>query len=402
MNRKTEITTMIKVSIVLLSLVVLFLSVEAVDIDDVDMAVEKIKGSAGWEKTDPWVKKVCNRGLDSLRDIHKMNLDLVICSMYLETGGDFAGMSNPYHEKTLRGVFKEFGTLLSEDNGYEEVLRRAEFGDAEAQFLQGHLILFSTMTENDTMKVHSYYKWILRSAEAGFVPAMMNLAHDRGEVEWYKNAARRGNLKAHRELAEHYTIVDENEYEAHKWYLWAARKGDRCSQRELGDVYRFGLLGQTKNQHKAAQWYRLAADAGDVDAQYKLGKMHEEGIGVLQDDREAILLYRAASQKLHLRAMQRLGEIYMEGRGVDDDLAGDVVRAHAYLNLILSLRDFVLFGDAGLSFVVTGPDENIVAVREKLAKRMTRAQILEAQSLAKSWHPLMKKAHEDYVSFRCN
>jgi hypothetical protein len=83
---------------------------------------------------------------------------------------------------------------------------------------------------------------------------------------------------------------------------------------------------------EAAGWYRQAADQGLPRAQYELGNMYERGEGVLQDYVRAHMWFNLAS------------------RGVDDR-------------------------------------QNAINNRDKLAQRMTPAQIAEAQKLAREWKP---------------
>ena len=81
---------------------------------------------------------------------------------------------------------------------------------------------------------------------------------------------------------------------------------------------------------QAVKWYRLAADQGDADAQSNLGLMYANGRGVPQDH----------------------------------------VQAHKWFDL------------AG-----AGGDEDGRKNRDIVTKKMTPAQIAEAQRLAREWKP---------------
>ena len=87
----------------------------------------------------------------------------------------------------------------------------------------------------------------------------------------------------------------------------------------------------------AVQWYRKAADQGNADAQFNLGVMYANGQGVLQD----------------------------------------YVTAHKWFNLAVS----------GLSASETTQRNAAVTYRDRVAARMTPAQIAEAQRLAREWKP---------------
>ena len=87
----------------------------------------------------------------------------------------------------------------------------------------------------------------------------------------------------------------------------------------------------------AAAWYRKAAEQGDANAQFNLGLMYAKGQGVPQD-------YAAAHKWLNLAASR-------------------------FPASEVELRN------------------NAVKARKAIAKRMTPAQIAEAQRLAREWKP---------------
>ncbi len=135
---------MFKISILVLILVVLILRVGASEDMDAEAIIGQLKGSNEWEESSVWVKKVCNRGFDSLRitsegkklnDVLSNNKDLLVCVIYLKHGEGYFG-------ERLREVLDESGSLLSQDNGHDEVLKRAEIGDGKTQYLQGYMMFF--------------------------------------------------------------------------------------------------------------------------------------------------------------------------------------------------------------------------------------------------------------------
>jgi TPR repeat protein len=79
------------------------------------------------------------------------------------------------------------------------------------------------------------------------------------------------------------------------------------------------------------KWYRLAADQGYAHAQYNLGIMYAKGQGVPQD----------------------------------------YVKAHMWFNLSAAQGE-----------------QDAAEHRDKVAQRMTPAQIAEAQKLAREWKPI--------------
>jgi len=69
----------------------------------------------------------------------------------------------------------------------------------------------------------------------------------------------------------------------------------------------------------SVRWYRLAAEQGDADAQCMLGDAYHRGIGVPEDDVEAVKWYRKAADPGLARAQYSLGNAYYTGRGVEQD-----------------------------------------------------------------------------------
>ena len=94
--------------------------------------------------------------------------------------------------------------------------------------------------------------------------------------------------------------------------------------------------------------------------------MFQQGDGMPANPAEAAKWYRRAAEQGYAPAQRELGIEYFAGRGVpQDDIA-------AYVWLTLT--------GAGLG--ATG-----AAVREAVARRMTRAQIEAAEELVREWKP---------------
>ena len=147
----------------------------------------------------------------------------------------------------------------------------------------------------------------------------------------------------------------------------AAEGGDASAQFFLGVMYDEGL-GVPQDDGEAVRWYRLAAEQGAASAQFFLGVMYANGQGVPQDDGEAVRWYRLAAEQGVASAQFFLGVMYGNGRGVSQDF----VAAHMWLNLAAAQS--------------SGDDrERDVKERDAVAARMTREQIAEAQRLAHEW-----------------
>ncbi len=99
--------------------------------------------------------------------------------------------------------------------------------------------------------------------------------------------------------------------------------------------------------------------------------MYRNGHGVPQGYAEAMGWWRKAAEQGNANAQYNLGLIYKNGQGVPQD------EAQAYMWFKLSSSTFPPGEDRDQS----------VKNRDLLAKRMTPAQISEAQKLAREWKP---------------
>ncbi|NTV99553.1 MAG: sel1 repeat family protein [Chlorobiaceae bacterium] len=81
------------------------------------------------------------------------------------------------------------------------------------------------------------------------------------------------------------------------------------------------LLSGTARPDSAGrlQKVQLEAENGNAPAQNKLGVFYEIGLGVPQDDKEAVKWYRSAAEQGYAEAQFNLGEKYEDGRGVAQD-----------------------------------------------------------------------------------
>jgi TPR repeat protein len=98
--------------------------------------------------------------------------------------------------------------------------------------------------------------------------------------------------------------------------------------------------------------------------------MYENGRGVPQDYAAAVGWYRKAAEQGEAYAQYNLGVMYDNGRGVPQDY----VHAHKWFNL-----------------AATSGNKIATKNRNIIAKKMTPAQIAEAQKLAREWIERRKK-----------
>src|SRR5208283_2142309 len=131
----------------------------------------------------------------------------------------------------------------------------------------------------------------------------------------------------------------------------------------LGNMYRMGQ-SVPQNYTAAIKWYRKAADQGHADAQFELGRIYRKGAGVPQDYAETVRWFRMAADQGNPFAQSILGTMYYKGQGVPQDF----ILAHMWFNLAAAQGS--LSAQKG---------------RDEAARKMTPAQIDEAQRLAEEW-----------------
>ncbi len=220
---------------------------------------------------------------------------------------------------------------------------------------------------------------LLRVAEATVRPPCGNF------VRWPTTAT----PVPRRLLGELYDLgwgVPQDYAEAVKWYRLAANQGDAEAQANLGRMYEFGQ-GVPQNYAEAMKWVRLAVNQGNADAEFALGSMYYQGWGVPQSDAEAVKWFRLAANQGEARAQFTLGGMYDTGQGVPQDY----VQAYMWFNLSAA---------QGNQRAAQGNQFNQWATeaRDLIARRMTPAQIAEAQKLARQWRPEIANASPPHAT----
>ncbi len=129
--------------------------------------------------------------------------------------------------------------------------------------------------------------------------------------------------------------------------------------------YQEGMDAYDREDYATAlkEW-RPLAEQGQAEAQYNLGVMYQLGLGVPQDDQEAIRWYRLAAEQGDASAQFKLGLMYAKGQGV----AQNYIQAYMWETLAAAQGN-----------------ENAAKGLEILEKKMSPAQLAEAQRLAGEW-----------------
>jgi uncharacterized protein len=143
-----------------------------------------------------------------------------------------------------------------------------------------------------------------------------------------------------------------------------AEQGDPEAQFSLGVMYTNGY-GVWQDYAQAAAWFLQAAEHGDAKAQMALGDAYAKGQGVPRDDVQVVTWYRKAADQGYADAQSHLGVMYADGVGV----AQDYVEALKWTNLA----------------AVRAPGDTQKVFADRLAKKMTPAQIAVARQRAQEW-----------------
>lgn len=221
---------------------------------------------------------------------------------------------------------------------FQEIVKSARGGDAEAAYLAGRLISgWEKIVEPGDGESYSASKnwkssqsgaWYYKGAASGNVEAMVALAdlYDGSEpefaIEWYRKAIAAGNTDAMHGLGDMYAkgkgFPAKSPEEAANWYKKAAAAGRIDSMTSLAKMFSEGK-GVPKKPNESAHWYRKAAEAGDVESMVTIAALLEQGTGIGKNLADAKSWYERAAAKENSDAEYALGKMYLEGRGVQKD-----------------------------------------------------------------------------------
>ena len=186
---------------------------------------------------------------------------------------------------------------------FAALLKRAEAGDAGAQFKLGLMYAKGESVPKDTLKA----------------------------AELWQKAAAQGNAGAQISLGAIYAKgegVRKDAVKAIDWYQKAAAQGDADAQFALGMMHLRGE-GVPKHPVKAVEWFKKAATQGDTDAPFYLGSAYYSGIGVPRDEVKAVEWFQKSSAQGDAKSQLMLVSFYFAGLVVSKDY----VLGYAWANL---------------------------------------------------------------------
>ncbi|MBQ7706067.1 MAG: sel1 repeat family protein [Selenomonadaceae bacterium] len=167
------------------------------------------------------------------------------------------------------------------------------------------------------------FKYYLKAAEAGIVPAMVACGNFFLEGEytkqdiskamyWFTKAAENGNLVATNNIGYIYE-TDENYTEAFNWYKKAAEMGDIVAMMNLAGFYEEGL-GTRKSKKFAKQWRDKAESSTDLKSVKNLaGYYQDTGVAL-----KAVEFYQKAIQMGDTESFGDLGDLYFDIEDYED------------------------------------------------------------------------------------
>jgi TPR repeat protein len=179
-------------------------------------------------------------------------------------------------------------------------------------------------------------------------------------------------------------------------YRQSAERGDSEAQYRLGNAYSIEARDKigdarwqaTPLQEEATKWIRRAAEQGHTEAEALLGDRNVMGIGTPVNYWEAVKWLRRAAEKGVPYSQRDLGSMYEDGQGVEQDY----VSAYKWYELAAS---HPLPWVSGTSLSSSNHARTLtIELRDRVAAKMTSAQIAEAKRLAREWleqHPAARQ-----------
>jgi TPR repeat protein len=201
---------------------------------------------------------------------------------------------------------------------FDDLLARAEEGDADAQFQLGEYY-----NSEGGVTIDEIGEWYLKAANQNHAPAQLALGllflewlDDEGyrdqALYWIEKAAERGCEDAIKVLIE---LGQANEDMDNSDLLVEAEEGNPQAQFEVGRMLFFGV-GLRKSSSEGLSLFQKAALAGHPGAQVMLGRLYLFGINVDKNEGEAIKWLWLSAQQENAEAYYYLGACYNEGWGV--------------------------------------------------------------------------------------
>lgn len=212
---------------------------------------------------------------------------------------------------------------------FEEYLKAAENGDAEAQVKVADCYYEGDGVEQDYPKA---VEWYTKAAEQGNAEAqsMVGKCYFEGvgveqdydiAFEWTSKSAEQDNYIAQYNLGVAYAngngVVQDYNI-AFQWFTKSAKSDNPRAYNMLGLYFSNGL-GVRVDYKQAFEMYKKSAEQGFAEGQSNLGYCYYSGDGVGQDFKQAFVWYLKAAKQGFATAQYYLGNLYRFGKGVEKD-----------------------------------------------------------------------------------
>lgn len=286
-------------------------------------------------------------------------------------------------------------------------LKAAENGHVESQVELGFYYLNPESPQNDPKQAYKWFcraainhnKWGQLSVGRSDLYGQFSPKNVSSGIFWLERASENGSSEAQLELGYMYFGGEEVPKDlslAVKWVEKAATAGNAEAQNMFALMIAEGL-GTVSNEKLATFWLQKAADQGLADAQFNLGTQYSDGKGVEKNDLEAFKWYKKAAEQGHPLAQANLGKAYLDGEGIPQNFlegirwtkaAAAQGVASALHNLALdiyegrTLERNAILAHAFFSLAATQGDASSAEKRDFIAKKLSKNELLESQSIA--------------------
>lgn len=193
---------------------------------------------------------------------------------------------------TILILLTTLASVVMGQNRYLDNIKKAEAGDAEAQFEVG--------------KAYSLGEGVEKNLSQALV--------------WYKKSAAKGNVKAQNNLGVAYKYgdgIEKDLNEAMKWFKKSAEGGNPLGMYNLATCY-----WMKENYKKAFEWMEKAAANNSGVACYQLGKWYAIPYQEYTDTKKSFDSYKKGAELGHTESQVELAQLYRRGswRATDVDL----------------------------------------------------------------------------------
>jgi TPR repeat protein len=252
----------------------------------------------------------------------------------------------PASTKERLAAFTQLDRLTRSD--FVTLLSEAQSGDSHSQYLLALAYGEGQIIERDLAGAR---RWMLRSAEQGYVPAEASL----GEM-YLTNIPHEGAIDGYAD--------------ADRWLRLAATQGDAHAQFWLGTGYQRGYFGAI-DYAEAIGWIQKAAEQGLPDAQFAMGQMCEHGEGVPKRYTLAAKWYEEAAD--HVGVPPQLGGV--------NEAKSQMVYMHRFGKLPKYDVDAYMWAAIVDSSLDPPIDDDV----RFIARHMKKEQIAQGQRMAEDW-----------------